>query len=106
MPNLLIGELFNKVLLQALTKIDRTMFSSCTANGNGEVISSPGIDTGQPMLHKTDNTFKHILHHGLTIQEVFYRLFLPRKIPKLFIPMRVRQAAHIKDKVRIHRYTI
>ena len=80
------------------------MLTAGTADGNSHVTAPLGFETRQPTLQQTTQIFEHLLHRRVAFKEGDHLRVAAGEWPQFRLPVRVRQAAYIKNEVPRRRY--
>jgi hypothetical protein len=91
---------------QGLDHIDRAMLAAGAAHGDGEIAAPVGLEARDPAIQKPLHIRAHLTDLAAALQKRDHRRIASAQATQVFLPMGIRQAAHIEDEVDPFRHTV
>ena len=78
------------------------MASTRAADGDVEITPTPFSVARYPLIKVIARGLIHFLHDGVMPEELLHRWRQTRQIAQFRLPIRIRQAAHVKQQIGVH----
>src|SRR5690606_9205900 len=95
-----------EMLDEFFTQVHRTVLTTGTADGDGDVAAVVAGEAWQPFLEVLAHVVEHFLYRWLAGEEVLHLVVQTVERAQGLHPVRVGQAAGVEDDVGIHRHAV